>query len=233
MTHIPRLCTGLSHAPQGGTTGCILARRLAESKSGSVLLVERGDARNGWLDRVPLLSTHSWSDRKHSVTVPGKLFGDRTTDMVAGSGLGGTSRINGMQHTRGIPGQYNGWAESGRKGWGYEDLKPYFDKAESVWNPEAHLHYGSTGGVHVYLSQQMTNDYDLGPLQIEAPPTDFKFGASEQYVCFSFSGSTDLLTVICSCVHLRIGRGIEKTGFLIHRDANDPTLPTSGGFMIH
>jgi choline dehydrogenase len=129
----------------GGTAGCVLARRLVEERAGSVLLIERGDARNGWLDRFPLLSTYQWSDRKHSHTAAARFLSNRTTEVVAGSGLGGTSRINGMQYSRGVPGQYNAWAQSGRRGWSYQDLQPYFERSESVWNPDTGVHYGSKG----------------------------------------------------------------------------------------
>ncbi|EKM54661.1 uncharacterized protein PHACADRAFT_68181, partial [Phanerochaete carnosa HHB-10118-sp] len=119
----------------GGTAGCVLARRLAEERNSSVLLIERGDTRDNWLDKSPLFSTHQFSDKKHSVVLQSRLRGDATTDIVTGRGLGGTSRINGMHYTRGVPGDYNAWAESGRQGWSYEELKPYFERAEGHWSP--------------------------------------------------------------------------------------------------
>ena len=128
----------------GGTAGCVLARRLAEDGSCTVLLVERGDARDNWLDRFPFGSTHHWSDRKHSMVIEADILGQKT-DIIAGKGLGGTSRINGMQYTRGAPGEYNAWARSGRKGWSYNELLPYFERAECLYNPVTRSHYGTKG----------------------------------------------------------------------------------------
>ena len=130
---------------QGGTAGCVLARRLAEVRNCTVLLLERGDARDSWLDRFPFLSTYQFSDRKHSTAVAAQLWGERTTELVAGTGLGGTSRINGLHYTRGAPGQYNAWAESGRRGWSYAELLPYFQRAECLWDPATKTHYGTDG----------------------------------------------------------------------------------------
>ena len=111
----------------------------------SVLLLERGDARDGWTDRFPLLSTHQFSDRKHSLVTTAMFSGERTTEIVAGRGLGGTSRINGFHWTRGAPGQYNAWAASGRSGWSYDQLQPYFERAENLWSPPPKTHYGTDG----------------------------------------------------------------------------------------
>ncbi|EKM54662.1 uncharacterized protein PHACADRAFT_175178 [Phanerochaete carnosa HHB-10118-sp] len=118
----------------GGTGGCVLARRLAEDSSCSVLVIERGDARDIWLDRFPLPSTHHWSDRKHSMVLEADMLGPRRT-----------SRINAMQYSRGAPGEYNAWAQAGRKGWSYQELLPYFERAECLYNPVTKGHYGTEG----------------------------------------------------------------------------------------
>lgn len=142
----------LNSSDTGGTAGCVLARRLAEDRNCSVLLVERGDARDNWLDRFPLLSTHQFSDRKHSVVATAEFPGNRTAEVISGKGLGGTSRINGMQYTRAVPGEFNAWSQSGRKGWSYDELTPYFRKAEGFWNPETREHYGSDGKTSILPS---------------------------------------------------------------------------------
>jgi choline dehydrogenase len=62
-------------------------------------------------------------------------------ELVIGKALGGTSRINGMLYTRGLPAEYNAWRERGRKGWGWDDLYPYFLKSEHALdepNPDNH-----------------------------------------------------------------------------------------------
>jgi choline dehydrogenase len=133
----------------GGAAGCVLARRLAEDTSCTVLLVERGDARDNWLDRFPIGSTHHWSDQRHSMVIKTDMLKQKI-DVITGKGLGGTSRINAMQYSRGTPGEYNGWARNGRKGWSYEELVPYFERVECLYNSVTQSHYGTEGE----LSQQ-------------------------------------------------------------------------------
>lgn len=177
----------------GGTAGCVLARRLAEARRWTVLLVERGDARDNWLDRSPMFSSYWFSDKKHGVTWQDPMSEELEAQIIAGKGLGGTSRINGMQYTRGVPGTYNAWANAGHEGWGYRDLKPYYEKAEGCWDPDMHSHYGKDG-----------------PLQIEAPPRDFRFGVSRQ-----------------------VAYAATKLGLPMYRDVNDAHLPPSGCFLLH
>ena len=82
--------------------------------------------------------------------------GGRRIDMPRGKVLGGSSAINAMLYVRGQAADYNLWAQRGNPGWGYEDVLPYFKKAEhaeanqnSVWRqPEERLSpdYHGTGG---------------------------------------------------------------------------------------
>ncbi|EKM48854.1 uncharacterized protein PHACADRAFT_214628 [Phanerochaete carnosa HHB-10118-sp] len=148
----------------GGTGGCVLARRLAEDSSSSVLVIERGDARDIWLDRFPLPSTHHWSDGKHSMVLEADMLGQKT-DIITGKGLGGTSRINAMQYSRGAPGEYNAWAQAGRKGWSYQELLPYFERAECLYNPVTKGHHGTEG-----------------LWKIQSPSSTFKFGLNEHII---------------------------------------------------
>ena len=145
---------GLIPRTLGGTAGCVLARRLAEDRRCSVLLVERGDARDNFLDWFPFLSTHQLSGKKHSVVNTTRFNAERDTEIIAGKGLGGTSRINGMQYTRAVPGEFNAWAQAGRNGWSYDDMAPYFKRAEALWGPVIAQHYGSDG---------MSSRYSLTP----------------------------------------------------------------------
>jgi choline dehydrogenase len=49
-----------------------------------------------------------------------------------GRGLGGSSSINAMNFLRGHRSSYDSWSEAGLKGWGYDDLLPYFKRSENV-----------------------------------------------------------------------------------------------------
>lgn len=48
----------------------------------------------------------------------------------AGKVMGGASTIGGMWYVRGYKQDYDGWAELGNDGWSYDDVLPYFKKAE-------------------------------------------------------------------------------------------------------
>src|ERR1700677_79425 len=100
----------------GGTGGCVLANRLSEDPSISVLLVERGAPSNSYKARVPLLSVDINSPNSPAAKWPsGPLINveNRTLELVAGHCLGGNSRINGCIYTRGAPAEYNRWSASG------------------------------------------------------------------------------------------------------------------------
>ncbi|KAH9843571.1 GMC oxidoreductase-domain-containing protein [Rhodofomes roseus] len=59
----------------------------------------------------------------------------RTSSLITGVGLGGTSRINADMYTCGAPSQYNAWHEQGRIGWSFDDMKPYFMKSQNWTGP--------------------------------------------------------------------------------------------------
>ncbi|KAJ7475235.1 GMC oxidoreductase [Mycena galericulata] len=130
----------------GGTAGCVLAARLSEDPKINVLLIERGPVVDGWAAGVPLLSSN-FSDQKAPVykweSAPLAAVHDKTLTMVTGKALGGSSKINGLLYTRSVPGEYNAWESAGRKGWGWEDVKPYFEKSETSASPASYR--GSTG----------------------------------------------------------------------------------------
>ncbi|KAJ3570890.1 hypothetical protein NP233_g4110 [Leucocoprinus birnbaumii] len=115
----------------GGTAGCVLANRLSASPDNTVLLVERGPVADTWASRVPLLSSNfsgGASSQKRSTEYQTELR--RQVQLVNGSALGGTSRINQMLYTRGVQREYDIWAESGCEGWAWKDVEPYFKKSE-------------------------------------------------------------------------------------------------------
>ncbi|KAF7345046.1 GMC oxidoreductase [Mycena venus] len=50
--------------------------------------------------------------------------------MFRGKALGGGSRINGMGYTRSCAADFNRWSDSGRKGWSYTEVEPFFKASE-------------------------------------------------------------------------------------------------------
>ncbi|MGI9521120.1 MAG: GMC family oxidoreductase [Hyphomicrobiaceae bacterium] len=118
----------------GGSAGCVLANRLSERPSNRVLLLEAGgEDSNPWI-HIPAgfqkLIFHpklNWNFE----TEPESNVNGRRIPIPRGKVLGGSSSINGMLYVRGSAIDYNGWAQLGNRGWGYEDVIPYFKKAET------------------------------------------------------------------------------------------------------
>jgi choline dehydrogenase-like flavoprotein len=116
-----------------GTAGCVIAARLSEDEDARVLLLEAGSQDPSPAVAVPpawpsLLGTSAdWAD----TTVPQAATG-RSVPWPRGRGLGGSSAINGMNFVRGHRGSYDAWVTAGAKGWGFEDLLPFFRRSENA-----------------------------------------------------------------------------------------------------
>ena len=112
-----------------GSAGCVLAARLTEDPDVSVLLLEAGPPDSNENIHVPLgyLSLGRTEVDWDFDSAPEPFCDHRRIKLPRGRVLGGSSSINAMVYIRGNRADYDGW---GIDGWGYDDLLPYFLRAE-------------------------------------------------------------------------------------------------------
>jgi len=141
----------------GGSAGCTIAARLSEEPERSVLLLEAGPdypdlehlpedlklGNNVWLSAY---GPHNWgytaqlTPEQPNLTIP------------RGKATGGSSAVNGQVLFRGIPEDYDRWAEWGNDEWSFTKVLPYFNKLETDLDFGGGDFHGNSGPVPVRRS---------------------------------------------------------------------------------
>ena len=133
----------------GGSAGCVIAARLSEDPAARVLLLEAGGSDRhpfyhlpaGFAKMTKGLGSWGWS------TVPQRHLRGRSLRFTQARVIGGGSTINAQIYTRGNALDYDEWRQRGCTGWGYDDVLPYFRKAEDndTFNDRYHGRGGPLG----------------------------------------------------------------------------------------
>jgi choline dehydrogenase len=128
-----------------GSAGCVLANRLTESGRHRVLLLEAGPAdRNPWI-HIPIGYAKLFTNAKVNwlyESEPEPELNNRRIIQPRGKVLGGSSSINGLVYIRGQKEDFDLWRQLGNAGWSWDDVLPYFKKAESQQRGADEYHGG-------------------------------------------------------------------------------------------
>ena len=168
-----------------GSAGCVLANRLSEDGQHRVLLIEAGGRDTNPVTKIPLaagLAYYRKAINWNYEIEPQAHMDNRSVPWPRGKLLGGSSSINGMMYMRGNRADYDGWRRMGLRGWGYEDVLPYFVRSESHADRESPYH-GNDGPFRVVTAKAENELYGAFLESAEAvghPRSDDFNGADQE-----------------------------------------------------
>ncbi len=215
----------------GGSAGCVLAARLSEDPATTVALLEAGPVDRSALIHCPaglavLAQTGqaNWGFQ----TVPQPGLNGRRGYQPRGKVLGGSSSVNAMIYTRGHRSDYDHWAAQGNPGWSFDEVLPYFLRAEHNERGASAWH-GTGGPLNVKdlaSPNRHSADFLQAALQAGHPAnTDFN-GAEQEGVGFyqvthkdgeRFSAAKAYLTPHLNRPNLQVFTGAHTTRIVLER----------------
>ena len=141
-----------------GSSGCVMANRLSEDESKTVLILEAGGKDKNMFIHMPsgysqIVPTKNDSNYGFE-TEPESTTNNRPLYWPRGRGWGGSSSINAMIYIRGHAYDYDLWRQQGNEGWSYDDVLPYFKKAENFHGDGDEEYHGFDGPLHVKKSDR-------------------------------------------------------------------------------
>jgi choline dehydrogenase len=116
-----------------GSAGCVVAGRLSEHGKFSVCVLEAGPPDSNPFIHIPAGVLYTLRNPAINWMYPGMAspgLNGRTIQHARGKTLGGSGAINGHIYNRGQRRDFDAWVQAGNRGWGYQEVLPYFRKSE-------------------------------------------------------------------------------------------------------
>lgn len=174
-----------------GSAGCVLAARLSEDPGVSVCLLENGGPDSSVLIHAPAGVVAMVPTRINNYayqTVPQPGLNGRRGYQPRGKTLGGSSSINAMLYVRGHRHDYDHWAALGNTGWSYDEVLPYFRRAEHNEQFGDDPAHGRGGPLNVTLprSPSPINQAFLAAAALQGVPNVADYNGAEPFGSFVY-----------------------------------------------
>jgi choline dehydrogenase len=170
-----------------GSAGCVLANRLSADPANRVLLLEAGGKDSDPWIHIPAGFYRNIYNPKvawYFETEPVPEMHNRRISWPRGKVLGGSSSINGLIYIRGQKQDFDLWRQLGNAGWSYDDVLPYFRKAEDQENGADDYHgVGGPLGVSNLRTPHPLHDAFIKACEEAGYPYNPDFNGAEQEGC--------------------------------------------------